>query len=226
MNRRFLIKTAAAFLLLTATACAADEVFPAVHNQPITLRVLDGANGKPQPYAHVVLVAGYDRRDLGVGLWRQETVTDDAGVARLSNQFRNLPLVRVEVLKHHGCEPHSSGAAFSVELIRRDGVSGANRCGTVTVEDAPGVLTVFVKGKKDSSPAPVPAVPRMIAASSKSDPAPATLPVPAAFPASASAPASRQPASPASAPAALPASAPTDAPDESGVDPMCGPAHG
>ncbi len=221
MNQRSLIKTAA-ILLLTASACAAGEVFPAVHNQPITLRVLDGANGKPQPYAHVVLVAGYDRRDLGVGLWRQEAVTDGAGEMRLSNQLRNLPLVRVEVLKRHGCEPDSGGAAFSVELIRRDGVSGANRCGTVAVEDAPGVLTVFVKGKKGSAPAPVPAAPPMVAVSSRlAAAAPSLLHSQAPTPA----PALHPVAPPAPAPAALPASAPTDAPDEGGIDPMCVPAH-
>jgi hypothetical protein len=38
-------------------------------------------------------------------------------------------------------------ASFSVELIRRDGLSAPNRCGTATVEDEPGVFTVFVKEK-------------------------------------------------------------------------------
>jgi hypothetical protein len=47
-------------------------------------------------------------------------------------------------------------AAISVELIRRDGLSGVNRCGFVSIDDAPGVLTVFVKGKStkdDHAPA-------------------------------------------------------------------------
>jgi hypothetical protein len=199
-------------ILLAATACTADEVFPVVHNEPITVRVLDGVDGKPQPYAHVVLLAGYDRRDLDLGLWRKEAVTDGAGAVQLSNLFRNLPLVRVEVLKRHGCAPDAGDAAFSVELIRRDGLSGANRCGTTTVEDAPGVLTVFVKGKKGTAPAKVWSAPPGIAAALQPDPAvtsilasapaacsvPVTVPLPAPVPAPA--PGSREPAAPVSEP--------------------------
>ncbi len=234
MNRSLPIKTAAAILLLAATACAAHEVFPVVHNEPVTVRVLDGMNGQPQPYAHVVLVAGYDRRDLGLGLFREEAITDGAGAVHLSNQLRNLPLVRVEVLKRHACQPDAGDAAFSVELIRRDGLSGANRCGTATVEDAPGVLTFFVKSKKGTPPADGSNAPLTVAAVSMPDPGstpaahPDSAPVP--LPAPVSAPASQEPAAPSSAAksqlAAEPDSAPALPPIPyaavSAVDPIAG----
>ncbi len=208
-------------LLLAASACAAHEVFPVVHNQPISVRVLDGMDGQPQPYEHVVLVAGYDRRDLGVGLWREEAITDAAGAVRLSNQLRNLPLVRVKVLKRRACQPDAGGAAFSVELIRRDGLSGANRCGTTTVEDAPGMLTFFVKSKNGSAPAEVSAAPL--------HPAPAPGSVPASSLPSVPVPAPSLPPVPPSAfaasPAPLPASAPTENPDDDALDPLCVPAN-
>jgi hypothetical protein len=135
-------------VLLAAAVCSADEVFPVVHHEPIAVRVLEGKNGAPQARVHVVLVAGYDRRDLDLGMWREKAMTDEAGTVRLSDAMRNLPLLRVEVLKRSSCATNSGDAAISVERIRRDGLSAANRCGTVVAVDAPGFLAVFVKGKK------------------------------------------------------------------------------
>jgi len=135
-------------VLIASTACAADEVFPVVHNEPIAVRVLDGKTGKPQPHTHVLLVAGYDRRDLRLAMWREEAVTDAAGQVQFSGALRNLPLLRVEIIKRHACAPGASEAAASVERIRRDGLSGVNRCGTNAVADTPGVFTVFVTGKR------------------------------------------------------------------------------
>jgi hypothetical protein len=65
--------------------------------------------------------------------------------------LRNLPFLRVQVLKRHGCEPASGRAALSVERIRRDGLSGVNRCGTTVVGEVPGVFAVFVKAKTPRS---------------------------------------------------------------------------
>lgn len=135
---------AAAASLLFSTLGRADEVFPVVHNEPITVRVLGGKDGMPRARAHVVLVGGYDGRDLSLGQWRQEAVTDATGRVELSNGLRNLPWLRVEALKGYACAPEAGSAALSVELIRRDGMSAANRCGVVTAESAPGVLTVYV----------------------------------------------------------------------------------
>lgn len=217
MNRSLPIHSAAAILLLAATACSAHEVFPVVHNEPITVRVRDGADGKPQPYAHVVLVAGYDRRDLGLGLFREEAITDAAGAVHLSNQLRNLPLVRVEVLKRHACQPDAGDAAFSVELVRRDGLNGANRCGSTTVEDAPGVLAFFVKSKEGSAPAEVSAAPL--------DPAPTPGPVSASsLPSAPAAPSSAPKNQLAAEPASAPALAPTPYAATSAVDPIADPA--
>jgi hypothetical protein len=150
MNRMLSIGAAGLVMLIACAACAADEVFPVVRNEPIAVRVLDGKNGKPQPHAHVLLVAGYDRRDLKLAMWREEAMTDAAGEVHLSDALRNLPLLRIEMIKRHSCAPDLSDAAASVERIRRDGLSSANRCGTIAVADTPGVFTVFVKAGKNA----------------------------------------------------------------------------
>jgi hypothetical protein len=146
----FLLGTLVAFLAVTP--CSAGEVFPVIHGEPITVRIVDGKAGKPQPKMHVLLVAGYTRRDLAQGLWSEEAITDSSGAVHLSDSLRNLPLLRVAVLKRHACEPDMPGSAWSVERIRRDGLSSANRCGTIALPDAPGVFTVFVKAVKEKKP--------------------------------------------------------------------------
>jgi hypothetical protein len=151
MNRNPTIWIGAVIALLGGAVCGADEVFPVLHGDPIAVRVLDGKDGNPQARTRVVLTAGYDRRDLKLAQWREELLTDSAGIVQLSNALRNLPLLQVEVLNRHGCAPGAENAALSVERIRESGLSGANRCGTAVAENAPGVLTVFVKGMKGAS---------------------------------------------------------------------------
>jgi hypothetical protein len=148
MNPTLVVCNGALVALFAFGPTSANEVFPVIHHQPITVRILDGRDGNPQTLAHVVLVAGYDRRDLGLGLWVEEKITDAEGTVQLSEMQRNLPFLRVEVLKHRLCQPDSAESAWSVERIRRNGLSAANRCGTITVADAPGIFTVFVKGRR------------------------------------------------------------------------------
>jgi hypothetical protein len=138
---------ASPLLLFAAQVRGADEDFPVVHSEAIVIRILDGANGQPVPRAHLSLLAGYNQRDLHLEMWRQEAVTDDRGRARLSNALANLPFLQIAVAKTPACETHAGSAIFSVDLIRRDGVTTQNRCGAAISEDAPRVFTVFVKTK-------------------------------------------------------------------------------
>jgi hypothetical protein len=148
MNRVLNVWIGAAMMLLATAGFASGEVFPIAHSGVIAVRILGGKDGKPQVHAHVILVGGYDQRDLGLGLWREEVLTDGEGTVRLSNALGNLPFLRVQVEKRRACETNATRAAFSVERIRRDGLSGANRCGIAVVNNAPGVFTVFVKAPK------------------------------------------------------------------------------
>ena len=201
-----------------------------VHNEPITVRILGGKNGLPFAHLHLVMLGGYDRSDLHDQLYRAEVLTDARGQARLPKQLANLPWLQVWVTKKPLCQAKPRRDSFSVALIRRDGLSTPNRCGTATVEDAPGVFTVFVKGKGKSTlvklshkraeaqpqaSAPVTVPPAMAAPAPKpaeaqtSPPAvEAPAPTPTEAPAS---PAATPPPAVAVAPT-LPAPAPTPAP--------------
>jgi hypothetical protein len=142
------ISFAAALVLAACSALGGGESPAALHNQPIYLRILDGVDGHPLAHAHLRLVGGYNQRDFQLEMWRQEALSDDHGWARLPDALASLPFLEVMVAGKHLCLGDSHAAGFSVERIRRDGLSTANRCGTATMEDAPGVFTVWVKGTK------------------------------------------------------------------------------
>jgi hypothetical protein len=170
MNKFFATGAVAITLLLGTITCMADEVFPVVHKDSITVRVLDGRDGKPQAWAHIVLVGGYDHRDLSRQQWRQEALTDGTGLVHLSSELINLPWLRLDVLHARACGADTEPDALSVERIRTEGLSSANRCGRVSAADAPGVFTIFVephrlskkaarRAARASAPVVIPALP-------------------------------------------------------------------
>jgi hypothetical protein len=148
MTRSFALPIAAGLALALAPAGRANEIFPVVHNEPITVQVLSGKDGKPVPNAHILVLAGYTPEDLRMRLWHDESLTDAEGKAVLSKAVGNLPYVQVWVGHAPLCQGSPNKAAFSVDLVRRDGLSAPNRCGVATVSDQAGVFTVFVKPSK------------------------------------------------------------------------------
>jgi hypothetical protein len=147
MIRPLVAHFAAGIALVTAAMSGAAESYPVVHKEPIIIRILSGTDGQPFVRQHLTLIAGYDQRDMREQLFREEVLTDEQGQVRLSNQLANLPWLQVWVGKKPLCQGNPRSASYSVELIRRDGLSAPNRCGMATVENKPGVFTVFVKNK-------------------------------------------------------------------------------
>jgi hypothetical protein len=177
--------------LLTVSLNGAAETFPVIHNEPVTVRILGGKDGLPLAHLHLVVLGGYDQKDLHDQLFRAEVLTDSHGQAKLPMQIANLPWLQVWVATKPLCQAKPRGESFSVELIRRDGLSAPNRCGTAVVEDAPGVFTVFVKGKVKNAVAD-----KLVAKAEAQTPAPVV--VATALPAAkASLPAVQLPAAPA-----------------------------
>jgi len=147
MTRPYMAAWVAILALLTTSYCGAEEIFSVTHNELITLRILDGKDGKPQINSHLVLFGGYDEGELQHRLWHEEALTDGQGMVRLSQKLSYLPYLQVWVNKTPLCLQKPRKASFSVELIRRDGLSTPNECGIATAKNTPGTLTVFVKVK-------------------------------------------------------------------------------
>lgn len=147
MTRLIVVLFAMGLALAAVSASGGAEVFPVDHKEPITIRIVGGKDGRPLGRLHLVLISGYDRSDMREQLFREEVLTDAHGQARLSNQMANLPWLQVWVGKKSLCQDDAPRGSFSVALIRREGLSAPNSCGKATVEDEPGIFTVFVKGK-------------------------------------------------------------------------------
>ncbi|MGA2218741.1 MAG: hypothetical protein ABSG51_11685 [Terracidiphilus sp.] len=184
--------------LPSAQISGANEVFPVVHNELIMIRVLSGRDSHPLAHARVILVAGYDQRDIDRGMSREETLTDEHGNAQLSNALANFPWLRISILKTRVCQGGERSALISIERIRGDGLSASNRCGTARVRDVPGVFTVWVKARRTAAKSVAHAtdVPR------------AGLPIPAPVPA----PVTERSAAPVCPAIAAPREAPAPAP--------------
>jgi hypothetical protein len=147
-----------ATLVLLARVGRSENSLPAIHPEPVTIQVLDGKGGAPLAHVHVQLVAGYDDRDLRLGLWSEDAITDGKGRASLPNVLKNFTLVEVWVAKHKLCEGRGRSPVFILDRIRHEGSSTPNYCGTTVVEDTPGVINVFVRAhKKGLSPPASPA---------------------------------------------------------------------
>jgi hypothetical protein len=159
---------------------------PVIHHEPITVRVLDGRGGLPLARVHLTLIAGYDERDLHLGLWQEEVVTDGAGSVRVPDSLVNFPYLQVMVARHRMCIGNVSASRFSMERIRFSGLNSPNRCGVFTVGNLPGVFVVFAKingsDKRRVKGAPLQAVESRLEASAPV----ATLPSHGASPAQSS----------------------------------------
>lgn len=123
---------------------AAQTSFPVDHREPIVIHIVDSRDGHPIAHLHLALVAGYDSSDLKKNLWVEDAMTDEHGNVRLPSTIMNLPWLEVRMPKSSVCRADPRADIFSVERVRRDGLSAPNRCGTVTMSEMPGVLNVFV----------------------------------------------------------------------------------
>jgi len=138
---------AGAWLLAVMGGGAARASQPVIHHEPITVRVLDGRRGVPLARVHLILIAGYDQRDLHKGLWQEEAITDSAGSAQVPDSLFSFPFLQVVVARHGMCIGDVSESRFSMDQIRFAGLNSPNRCGVLTVENLSGVFVVFAKTK-------------------------------------------------------------------------------
>lgn len=145
-------------LALPGSMGKSEQSMPAVHPEPITIRILDGKGGAPLAHVQLLFVAGYDDRDLRRGLWSAEAITDAKGRASLPGALKNFSFVAVWVEKHKLCAGHGRSSGVNLDSIRYEGTSTPNHCGTTVVEDTPGVLTVFAEAHAQDL-LPPPAVP-------------------------------------------------------------------
>ncbi len=152
--RNLSLALAVAAMALPVSLGWAEVSFPVSHPEPITIQILEGKGGAPLAHVHVLFVAGYDDRDLRLGLWSEEAITDAKGQVSLPHALKDFSFVEVVVAKHKLCAAHGRPLAMNLDRVRYEGMSTPNHCGTMVVEDTPGVLTVFTKARAPDLPPP------------------------------------------------------------------------
>ena len=175
-----------AALALPASVGKSEGSVPVSHPEPITIQILDGKGGAPLAHVHLLLVAGYDDRDLRLRLWSAEAITDARGRVGLPRALKDFSFVEVRVAKRKLCAAHGRSFGANLDRVRNEGMSTPNHCGTTVVEDTPGVLNVFARARAHdllpptASPAAEP--PALSAAEPPALPAAISPTAPAAIP--------------------------------------------
>ena len=128
-----------------AAQLASIESFPVDHQEPITIRVLNGKDGQPIPNLRMVLLAGYTEGDIAHRFWREEAITNSSGEARLPRPLVNFPFLEASPVRAKLCQAGARGELYKIGRIRSDGWTAPNHCGFLHVADEPGVLTLFAR---------------------------------------------------------------------------------
>jgi hypothetical protein len=160
MTRLLLLAFCPAFYFATVLPGAAQlvsiESFPVDHEEPITIRVLNGKDGQPIANLRLVLLAGYSESDIAHRFWHEEAVTDAFGETRLPRPLVNFPFLQAVTVRASLCQTTPRGEFYKIGRIRSEGWSAPDHCGFVHAGHEPGVLTLFVRqgGTPDAHAAP------------------------------------------------------------------------
>lgn len=145
MTRRVFFVLGMGLALPAAAQMASIEAFPVDHKEPITIRVLNGKSGQPMPNVRLVLLAGYQESDIRDEIWSGEVMTNEDGQVLLPRPLMNLAFLEASLVRVKLCQHSAHGELYAIERIRRDGWNAPNRCGVVSIANAPGVLTLFAR---------------------------------------------------------------------------------
>jgi hypothetical protein len=155
MVRTLSLAFCAVTLALPGSLGKSEESMPAIHHEPITIRILNGSDGAPLAHVHLLFVAGYDDRDLRLGLWREDAITDANGQASLPDSLKNFSFLAVWVTKRKLCAERGHSLDADLDRVRFEGMSTLNQCGNVMSADKPGVLTVFAEAHPEDLLSPI-----------------------------------------------------------------------
>jgi hypothetical protein len=108
-------------LALPGSMGKSEQSLPAIHPEAITIRILNGKDGAPLVHVHLLFVAGYDDRDLRLGFWSAEAMTDAKGRASLPGALKDFSLVEVRVANRRLCAAHGRSLDINLDNVRYGG---------------------------------------------------------------------------------------------------------
>jgi hypothetical protein len=113
--------------------------------QTITLKAVNGKNGKPLANQRLIVFAGSNAEEVRFQKHAYEIRTNGAGIASLMVEDPAIKRIQVWADYQHLCQATPNLRSFDLAEIASTGLSTPNDCGSIVQKIMPGVLTVFAR---------------------------------------------------------------------------------
>jgi hypothetical protein len=114
-------------------------------DRTIHIKALNGKNGKPIKYNHLLIFAGGTADVMRQHGQQFDLLTDQLGDAELTLNPDSLKFLQVWVDGMTICQSHPNSTSLSVEQVLAKGLLAPNECGKLSMSSAPGQLLVFAR---------------------------------------------------------------------------------
>lgn len=134
-----LLSAALSFCLFVGSAAAQSTL------RVLTIKALDGRNGKPIRGAHLLVFAGGTAEELRQKAHNFDLQTDKNGDAKLTLNPVLLKFMQVWVDGETLCESGPNHVSFRIEQVIVKGLLAPNLCGDLRKPVEPGELLIFAR---------------------------------------------------------------------------------
>jgi hypothetical protein len=134
-------------VVLSATLLLAAAVLfsPSAFCQTITLKAVNGKNGKPLPKERLLVFAGSTPDEVRFHKYSYDLTTNDAGVATLVVDHEDIKRIQVWADFQHLCQSTPNLRSYGLSEIVATGLSTPNDCGSFSDNVVAGQLVIFAR---------------------------------------------------------------------------------
>jgi hypothetical protein len=134
-------------VVLSATLLLAAAVLfsPSAFCQTITLKAVNGKNGKPLPKQRLLVFAGSTPDEVRFHKYSYDLTTNVAGVATLVVDHADIKRIQVWADFQHLCQSTPNVRSYGLSEIVATGLSTPNDCGSFSDNAVPGQLVIFAR---------------------------------------------------------------------------------
>jgi hypothetical protein len=132
-------------LIATLLLAAAVLFSPSIFSQTITLKAVNGKNGKPLPKQRLLVFAGSTSDEVRIHKYSYDLTTNNAGIAILVLDRANINRIQVWADFKTLCQSTPNLRSYGVSEIITTGVSTPNDCASFSDNAVPGQLVIFAR---------------------------------------------------------------------------------
>ena len=112
-------------------------------SKTVTIRLVNGKNGKPMEHERLLIFFGSSPQDVRFHKGPIDLHTDSKGEATLPSNELTFLYFQVFVDFRTLCEKNPNDRSFAVADILRDGEQAPNICGEIAIPKTPGTLVIY-----------------------------------------------------------------------------------